>query len=535
MRLSVRRFRAVIVLLFFLFTLQTTAQEATPATSLNVVVPVSIFVRSGPGIEYISVGALYAGDLVTPVNISADQQWVLVSYRRGFGWIQRYLVLWEEPASLDLLPVLEANSTPTPRFPATTTPFVPSVTPEGNYVQITGAQTAYVRGGPGRTYLRLGQLFPGNLVEPVGRTADSSWIMIRFDDSQGFKGFGWIDRALVQWQDASSLGNLPVLSERDLTPTLTFTPTYTPTATSTASHTPTATQTFTPSPTATSTSTVTVSATHTPTVTASSTHTPTVTASTTHTPTVTASTTHTPTVTASSTHTPTVTVSSTHTPTVTASSTYTPTVTASSTHTPTVTASSTHTPTAAVSATHTPTVTASTTYTPTQTATVESVQQVILLPETEIPVSTATPAPEPPLTTATATRFPIEAVTGIVLIAAVLGYVWLVIQGLQAARLYADEFVVDHCPVCERGNLHVESKMTRTFGIPGVRRTVRCSSCRSVLRETSRRRWRYAVDRIENPEMYTRLNGKELTDADLVRLGKQSSAAKNVRSGDGRN
>jgi hypothetical protein len=50
---------------------------------------------------------------------------------------------------------------------------------------------------------------------------------------------------------------------------------------------------------------------------------------------------------------------------------------------------------------------------------------------------------------------------------------------------------------------------------------VRCDECRSVLRETTPRRWRYAVDPIENPDLYRRYNGQELDEQALIDLANQ--------------
>jgi hypothetical protein len=94
----------------------------------------------------------------------------------------------------------------------------------------------------------------------------------------------------------------------------------------------------------------------------------------------------------------------------------------------------------------------------------------------------------------------------------VFGYVGLYWRGLSGAERYARGFVVDYCPVCRRGSLVVESRHERVFGIPNARRTVQCTVCRSVLRETGNRRWRYAVDPIENHTLYERFNGREIDE-----------------------
>ena len=79
----------------------------------NVVIPESIYVRSGPSDDYIPVGGLSQGDKVTPLNISQDLNWILIPYNRGFGWVQRTLIDWEDQNALVFLPILEPNITPT--------------------------------------------------------------------------------------------------------------------------------------------------------------------------------------------------------------------------------------------------------------------------------------------------------------------------------------------------------------------------------------------------------------------------------------
>jgi hypothetical protein len=531
------------------------AQDATPSEG-NIVVVESAFVRSGPGDEFIPVGALYAGDKVSPLNISEDGFWILIPYSRGNGWIQRNLVQWEDNAALDLLPVMAADITPTPRVEITNTPFIPTSTPAGNYVNPENALSVYVRAGPARNYLRLGQLRLNDTVIPVARNEDSTWIMIRFQLSPLREGFGWVAADLITWENPASLAELPVVLETNLTPTATFTPSITPSATGTIapsltpSASPTASETlepsFTPSPTATtepsitpsSTSTSTETATASATTTPTSTSTETATASATTAPTNTAE----PSATASATTAPTETATSSPTlePSATSTPTDAPTITPSETSTATDTA--TFTPTVAptedaalvvVFPSETPTDEPTLTPSPSETVTETSaptdifaVQNTVVAVNSTLEPTSSTVEPSPlPLVeeTVPSTSFsiPLEAIVGLIALVLVALYIGLYMQGLNAASRYKEGFVIETCPVCQRGHLHIEERPNRLLGIPMVRRTVRCDECRSVLRETGNRRWRYAVDRIENPVMFDRFNGREVTDADLERLLKQ--------------
>lgn len=111
---------------------------------------------------------------------------------------------------------------------------------------------------------------------------------------------------------------------------------------------------------------------------------------------------------------------------------------------------------------------------------------------------------------------PVEALVGGALLALVLGYTALYARGLAQSNRYAKGFVFDKCPICQRGEPLLEARQERWFGVPNTRWIVRCTECRSVLRETSDHQWRYAVDPLENPFLYERFNGREMDD-DLLR------------------
>jgi hypothetical protein len=128
------------------------------------------------------------------------------------------------------------------------------------------------------------------------------------------------------------------------------------------------------------------------------------------------------------------------------------------------------------------------------------------------PVATAAPQMSDP---DSGVRFPIEAVAGGLMLLGILVYLGLYMRGVSGAERYARGFVVDTCPVCRRGQMLVETRQERWFGIPRARHIVRCTECRSVLRETGYRRWRYAVDPMANPTIYQHYNGQEVDEETL--------------------
>jgi hypothetical protein len=159
---------------------------------------------------------------------------------------------------------------------------------------------------------------------------------------------------------------------------------------------------------------------------------------------------------------------------------------------------------------------------PTPTLTETSVAAVAQAPTTA-PLPTPVPENQP----VPAEGLPVEAVVAGLVLLLVLIYIGFYWRGLVAVDRYAKGFVVDRCPACDRGHLIVETKVDRLLGIPRPRRTVRCTECRSVLREVSPRRWRYAVDPMENPALYKHYNGREIDDATLIEIAGQPASQLN--------
>jgi hypothetical protein len=134
-------------------------------------------------------------------------------------------------------------------------------------------------------------------------------------------------------------------------------------------------------------------------------------------------------------------------------------------------------------------------------------------------VPPATPVPAAP-TDSPAPGIRIEAIIGGLALLAALIYISFYWRGLAAAGRYKQGIGIPVCPACGEGKLEVETRSGRFLGIPRPRHTVRCSKCRSVLREIEPGRWRYAVDPLVNHALYRQYNSRELTDADLAELAR---------------
>jgi hypothetical protein len=507
------------------------------------------FIRSGPGRTYNIVGQISFKDSIeNPIGRTEDSSWVLFQYEdeegKQFGWIFASLVEWL--VELEGLPVLSEDAlTPTVTFTPSNTP-THTNTPTSTFTATdTNTPTSTNTNTPTSTNTNTPTSTSTNTDTPTSTSTDTD-------------------------VPTSTDTDTPTSTSTDTdTPTSTSTDTNTPTPTSTHTDTPTSTSTNTDTPTSTSTHTDTPTSTHTDTPTSISTNTDTPTSTDTGTPTSTDTDTPTPTSTdtdvptSTDTDTPTSTSTQTDTPTSTPTSTDTDVPTSTDTDTPTSTSTQTDTPTSTSTHTDVPTSTSTHTDVPTSTSTNTDVPTSTST-HTDVPTSTSTQTDTPTLEVTedvtviaavansnqptptrlsqieitevpptddsdpSAGRFPIEAFIGIVLFIMVLLYIALYWNGLSLVDRYTGGFVIENCPVCHTGHLHVESRQERILGIPTVKHTVRCDNCRSILRGTGNRRWRYAVDRVENPDLYERYNGKEIMTGELASLlvQKKSSLGK---------
>jgi len=506
------------------------------------------YLRSGPGQGYPPVGVLYTGDVVDAVARDAEGDWVLVRYGEGYGWISYDLVAWIEPIdSLTVLgpPNLTPSFTPVPIVPTATNTPTPTRTPT---VTRTPTPTLTPTASATQTPSPTATPSPSATRTPSPSATASA-------------------TATQTPTPSATRTQTPTPSDTP-EPTATRTPSATPTSTETVTPTPSWTPTPSPSPTATATVTQTPSATSTPSPTATNTpapsDTPTVTPSATpsRTPTATPSATATqtpiPSATPSVTPTQTPTIEPSDTPAPTPTPTRTPSATPSRTPEPTATGmpSPTATPTVASvsggqspgAATDTPaalalavTATATRATPPGATPTPRPVRSAT----PSRPAPTPSPPPSPSLTasatpTAAALAAAPESGAGgaapaalgedpgdgsnlplwIGLGAAGLALVYVTIFAVQSAAVdrYREGFPLTLCPICQSGHLYLDERRDRVLGIPRIRRVVRCDNCRSILRQVGSQRWRYAVDRAEHLALYDRLNGRVLTEAQLLEI-----------------
>ncbi|MFN8529423.1 MAG: hypothetical protein U0670_12485 [Anaerolineae bacterium] len=533
---------------------------------------VGAFLRTGPGFSFALYGEIEDGTTVEPVGRNEDTSWILIRRSAGFAWINRLLVHWV--VDLSALPVLHLGAlTPSATFTFTQTP-IPSGTPT-----ITLTQTASATVTATATATATASVTPSVTATPSSTVTNTPTATLTASATSTVTA----STTPTATPTPTPTTTPSVTASQTSTDTATFTLTASATASITASNTatwtatPTATLTETAQP-ASETPTETVTATATSSSTATITPTATLTAS----PAATALATDTAVSTFTPTATPTAVLTATETPiTPTATITQTetlvpPTLTTTSTPEPLVAqAVPTDTPSASLdsfaqtstavgievmrrltatanASSPVPTATAISGLNQTATmifgelsrittltaeaataivdATPSPVSETPLIPSdtpinaTEIafvvpPVNTPAPLPSE---TAPRGGLPTELWVGGGALLLALGYIGMYWRGAVGAERYADGFVIDRCPACGRGNLHVDTTVTRTLGIPRARYTVRCTACRSVLREAGTRRWRYAVDRSANPVLYDRYNNRVLDESQLPAVSQQA-------------
>jgi hypothetical protein len=179
-------------------------------------------------------------------------------------------------------------------------------------------------------------------------------------------------------------------------------------------------------------------------------------------------------------------------------------------------------PTLSPTPARTPTLTVSPSSTPLPAATSTLQPTVAPLPQPTIPP--ALPAPNPLEGIEGPVKTGLLVGGGLVLLGLIV-YLWRRSAGVREVRRYAKGFLFDTCPACHEGHLHLDQLVQHSMGIPNVRRSVRCDTCRSVLREIRPGRWRYTVDPYVNPDMASRYDTRWLSRTDLELLARSAGAA----------
>lgn len=147
-------------------------------------------VRTGPGTTYSIIGKVVRGNVLSLTARNIDASWVrVIGPGNLVGWVNRSYIQITQ-GNVQSLPVQGGSTGPNPG--------------DTTGVRIRTLTTVRLRSGPGAQYALLGNLGWGVVADVIGRTADNSWLQIRFGGVTG-----WVYSPYVQII-SGVLSNVPV-------------------------------------------------------------------------------------------------------------------------------------------------------------------------------------------------------------------------------------------------------------------------------------------------------------------------------------
>jgi uncharacterized protein YraI len=167
-------------------------QNPPPSTGVTGQVTIARYlnVRTGPGVIFGILRVISRGDSFNIVARNADNSWVRISSPIASGWVSTYYI--SIFGNLNTLPIERPQFFGQPGNVAST----------GVRGQLLSGLR--VRTGPSGVYPQIDELDWGTVIDIVGRTADSSWLQIRYAGT-----VGWIYGPYVRLV-AGSLFNVPI-------------------------------------------------------------------------------------------------------------------------------------------------------------------------------------------------------------------------------------------------------------------------------------------------------------------------------------
>lgn len=173
-----------------------TATPSQPEAQLAIL---ASSVYSGPDEAYPIVGIVLQGTPVQILSISADAQWLQITYEGGEGFI-RANALQLTGGSLAILPIADAPPLPTSTpAPLVSTPSAPEASAAGQFV--------VVREGPNDAFNVLGVASAQEVLSITAISTDGLWFQVDFAHSPD--GKGWVSGQVINV--GGNLSNLPVV------------------------------------------------------------------------------------------------------------------------------------------------------------------------------------------------------------------------------------------------------------------------------------------------------------------------------------
>lgn len=162
-------------------------------------------IRTGPGIEYPVIGAVYQYYAFPIVAYSPTGNWVKLDFGGTQGWVFRHLGEIRNTGNIPVSTTATPTPSPTPTSVNNSGLIMGAV--DSNYINSTVGVTASlnIRSGPGLGYRILTIVPYGRRAKPLARTANATWILIDYNGTTG-----WVYFLFVSFPPNLKVVNLPV-------------------------------------------------------------------------------------------------------------------------------------------------------------------------------------------------------------------------------------------------------------------------------------------------------------------------------------
>ena len=162
------------------------AQDAPVSGPVGIINTGALNIRSGPGIQYSSLGVLAGGTETRIIGRTRDWSWWLLETPLGNGWANRIYVIVRGSTSNvpyvapgEAVPPSDGTEGGESPEPAVALPLA---------IVNTGA--LHVRSGPNSTFSSLGSVYAGAILSIIGQSPDRGWWLVH-----SAYGDGWISKA----------------------------------------------------------------------------------------------------------------------------------------------------------------------------------------------------------------------------------------------------------------------------------------------------------------------------------------------------
>jgi uncharacterized protein YgiM (DUF1202 family) len=160
-----------------------TVTAETPVTGpIGIINTGALNIRSGPGVQYSSIGTLAGGTQTRIVGRTADWSWWLLDTPVGTGWANAiYIIVRGDTSSVPYVPP-GSSAAASPGAPEATAPEAVVSGP----VAFVATGALNIRSGPNSTFPSLGSVTAGTRMPIIGQSPDRGWWYVESPYGNGY-------------------------------------------------------------------------------------------------------------------------------------------------------------------------------------------------------------------------------------------------------------------------------------------------------------------------------------------------------------